>query len=292
VSGRFYAILTALSNVFGTWLFALAARGVAAGFFLFCPRRATASARFYRALFTDRSRLYAWWCAWCQFQSFTAVFVDRYLFRDDGSVSFTFEGREHLIEAMERGRGGILLMSHMGNWELGARLLRRQIPELRLLLFMGRRTKEQIERLQKEDLTASGIRILAADQEAESPFALVEGAGFLQDGGFVSLAGDMLWRPDQRAVAVQFLGRTVRLPEAPFMLALLSGAPLFVFFASSRGRGRHHFSVSAPMTVAAEFRAERRAAVIGAAQAYADILERQVRRNPMEWYHFEPFPGL
>ncbi|MDY0282808.1 MAG: hypothetical protein RBR35_19930, partial [Salinivirgaceae bacterium] len=177
----------------------------------------------------------------------------------------------------------------MGNWEVGARLLRRTIPQLRLMLFMGRRTKEQIERLQKEDLTASGIRIVAADQDAGSPFALVDGIGFLKAGGFVSMAGDMVWRPDQRVVAVRFLGHTVRLPEAPFMLALVSGVPLYVSFASIRGRGQYHFSVSGPMVVAAESRTQRRPAVLRAAQAYADLLEAQVRRNPLEWYHFEPF---
>ena len=288
---RFYAILTALSNLFGAWLFALTARGIAAGYFFLFPRRAAASARFYRILFADRNRLYGWWCAWRQFQNFTTVFLDRYLLHDSGAITFTFQGREHLIQAVGQGRGGILLMSHMGNWEVGARLLRRNIPQLRLMIFMGRRAKEQIERLQKEDLTASGIRIVAADQDGGSPFDLVEAVGFLKTGGFVSMAGDMVWRPDQRVVAARFLGHTVRLPEAPFMLALVAGVPLYVFFASLRGRGQYHFSVSEPMVVAAEARAERQPAVLRAAQTYADLLTGQVRRNPLEWYHFEPFLG-
>ena len=288
---RFYAILTALSRIFGTWLFALTARGIAAGYFLLCPRRAAASARFYRILFSDRNRLYGWWCAWRQFQNFTTVFLDRYLVHDRGAITFTSQGRDHLIEAVGQGRGGILLMSHMGNWDVAAHLLRRNIPQLRLMIFMGRRAKEQIERLQKEDLTASGIRIVVADQEADSPFNLVEAAGFLRAGGFVVISGDMVWRPDQRVVPARFAGHTVRLPEAPFMLALVSGAPLYVFFTSIRGRGQYHFSISEPMVVAAETRAQRQPAVLRAAQAYADLLEAQVRRNPLEWYHFEPFLG-
>jgi predicted LPLAT superfamily acyltransferase len=291
MSRRFYTVLATLSDFLGAWVFGLAARFVAAGYFVLFPRRAATSARFYRALFPGRSRLYGWWCAWGQFQSFTTVFLDRYLLRDNGSIAFTFQGREHLLDAVEQDRGGILLMSHMGNWEVAARLLRRTIPRLRLMLFMGRRAKEQIERLQKEDLTASGIRILDAGHDADTPFALVEGASFLETGGFVSMAGDMIWRSDQRTVTARFLGHTVRLPEAPFMLALLSGAPLYVFFASMRGRSLHHFSVSGPVAVAAESRAQRRQAVSGAAQAYADLLEDQVRRNPLEWYHFEPFLG-
>jgi predicted LPLAT superfamily acyltransferase len=288
---RFYAILTSLSKIFGAWLFALTASGIAAGYFFLFPRRAAASAHFYRTLFANRSRWYAWWCAWRQFQNFTTVFLDRHRLHDSGAIAYTFEGREHLIDAVRQGCGGILLMSHIGNWEVAARLLRNHIPDLKLMLYMGRRAKEQIERLQKEDLAASGIRIVAADQEAGSPFDLVEAVGFLKTGGFVSMAGDMVWRPDQRVVAARFLGHAVRLPEAPFILALVSGAPLYVFFASIRGRGQYHFSVSGPLVVAADARAQRQPAVLRAAQAYANLLEVQVRQNPLEWYHFEPFLG-
>jgi predicted LPLAT superfamily acyltransferase len=176
---HFYNILTALSKFFGPWLFALVSRGIAAGYFLFFPKRSAQSARFYRILFPQRGRAHAWWCAFRQFQNFTTVFLDRYLLHDPGAIQFTFQGREHLLAAVREGRGGILLMSHMGNWEAGARLLRRSIPDLRLMLYMGRRAKEQIEGLQKEDLAKSGIRILAADEAGGSAFDLVEGAAFL-----------------------------------------------------------------------------------------------------------------
>jgi predicted LPLAT superfamily acyltransferase len=288
---HFYTILAALSKIFGPWLFAIVSRGIAVGYFLFFPKRSAASARFYRVLFPQRTRAYAWWCAFRQFQNFTTVFFDRYLLRDPGAIDFTFEGREHLLAAVAQGRGGVLLMSHMGNWEAGARLLRRNIPDLRLMLYMGRRAQEQIERLQKEDLAASGIRILAADEAGGSAFDLVEGAAFLKSGGFVSMAGDVVWRPDQQTVAVRFLDHRVRLPEAPFMLALVSRVPLYIFFATRRGPQKYHFSVTGPVAVTADRRDQRREAIRKAAQSYAAQLETQVQRYPQEWYHFQPFLG-
>lgn len=58
MSGLFYAILTAASDIFGAWLFALTARGIAVGYFFLSPRRAAISTRFYRVLFAGRNRLY------------------------------------------------------------------------------------------------------------------------------------------------------------------------------------------------------------------------------------------
>jgi predicted LPLAT superfamily acyltransferase len=73
------------------------------------------------------------------------------------------------------------------------------------------------------------------------------------------------------------------------MLAMTSGAPIFVFFAL-RTRGRHyHFCASEPIFIDAADRAERDMAVPRAAQQYADLLGKTVRRYPFQWHHFEPF---
>ncbi|RJQ85408.1 MAG: lauroyl acyltransferase [Desulfobacteraceae bacterium] len=288
---RFYKILTFLAEMCGPWLFIWSARVIAAGYFVLFPGRTMGSMRFYRALFPGRNRFYYLSCAWRQFQSFTSVFLDRYLLNDPGAITFSFEGREHLYKALREGQGGILLMTHIGNWEVGARQLRRSIPNFRLMLFMGRRSGDQIEQLQKEDLAASGIRIIAADPNDPSPFDLLEAVGFIKSGGFVSMAGDVVWHRDQRTIAAGMLGHAVRLPEAPFMLALVSGAPLYIFFAASTGPRQYHFCVSPPVRVQAGARAHRRPAIAHAAQVYIDRIEEQLRRSPFEWYHFESFLG-
>lgn len=288
---RFYQCLSFCSGLLGPGFFLFIARCIAGGYFVLFPKRTAASARFYRALFPERGRLYHYWCAWRQFSSFTSVFLDRHLLQHGESVSYTFEGRRHLLEIMKEKKGGILLMTHLGNWEVGARLLRQSIPDLRLMLYVGQRAKDQIERLQKKDLAADGITVLAVDQEGGSAFDLVEGIRFLRSGGFVSMAGDMIWRADQRAVTARFLDHHVCLPEAPHMMALVAGVPLFVFFALSKGRQSYHFSVSPPIHVTAEKRRERREAIRKSVQAYADLMERHLRRSPFEWYHFKPFLG-
>lgn len=287
----FYRLLSFVASYLGPGFFSVVARGIAAGYFLLFPRRTRTSIRFYRALYPGRSGLFHLSCAWRQFQRFTNVFLDRHVLQAGGPVKYTFQGRRYLIDALEKRQGGILLMSHLGNWEIGARLLRRDMPRLQLMLFVGRRTSDQIERLQKEDLLASGARIAVVDQDGGSTFDLVEAAAFMRSGGMVSMAGDMLWQPDQRYIEVRFLGHWVRLPEAPFLLALVTKAPLYIFFATGQGRQAYHFCVLAPLSVTASHRSRREAAIRQAAQAYADRLETQLRTSPFEWNHFKPFLG-
>ncbi len=285
----FYKTLVALSRICGPWLFSLVSRGIAAGYFLFCPGRVQVGLRFYAALFPHKGRAYHLWCTWRQFQNFTTVFLDRFRLQDEAGIGYTFQGEQTLQAIIDKGNGGILLMSHMGNWEVAARLLQRNLTGLRLLLYMGVRASQEIEKLQKETVADSGIDIIGVDETGGSPLNIIDGVRFLRSGGIVSMAGDVLWRDDQAAVAVTFLGKTIRLPEAPFALAMVSGAPLVVFFALHTGQGRYHFQAAQPIFIDRTDRSNRSAAIQAAARRYAALLEDTVKANPGQWYHFESF---
>ncbi len=180
-------------------------------------------------------------------------------------------------------------MSHHGNWEMAATLLKQQKVNLPLLLYMGIKEKEGLEKVQKDDLQKSGVTIIGVEQETNSPFTALEGIRFLQSGGIVSMAGDIVWRSDQRKIQVAFLGRKAFLPEAPFIFALVSGAPLFVFFAFRTGTNTYHISLSQPISITPESRKDRTKAISDAAQQYADMLEESLKKHPFEWYHFDRF---
>lgn len=285
----FYKIMIRLSRMLGLWVFAVFAWVVATGYYLFFPFRVRNSVRFYRILFPDRNGLFHLWCAWRQFHNFTDVFFDRFLLMERNEVTSTSEGFEYLEAVRIKKEGGILLMSHMGNWEVAAHILKRKKQDLQLLLYMGVKHKEQLEGIQKESLSRSGITIVAVDEQGGSPVDIIEGIKFIELGGIVSLTGDLVWREDQRSVPVKLLEHEARLPEAPYLLSYFSGAPIFIFFAFQTGKRQYHFSMSKPIYVRAASRRERAAAIQLAAQQYADILEETLRRHPLQWYHFEPF---
>ncbi|XCN74838.1 MAG: lauroyl acyltransferase [Candidatus Electrothrix aestuarii] len=286
MNGFWYKLLVGSSRIFGSWFFALIARIIAAGYFLF-SRNVPESRRFYAALYPKRSKYYHLWCTFQQYQHFTTIHLDRLLLDNTQSINYTSQGWENL-EAVIGKQGGILLMSHLGNWEMAATLLKQQKADLHLLLYMGVKEKEGVERIQKEDLRRSGVTIIGVDQDENAALSAVEGIRFLQSGGLVSLTGDRLWRHDQRRVQVSFLGHDASIPEAPFIFALVSGSPLFAFFTFRTNQG-YTFSLSEPIAVEAQSRQDRAAAVSQAAQQYANLLEQALREHPFEWYHFERF---
>ncbi len=291
VEAIFYRYLVRATKILGPWFFLIVAKGIATGYFVLRPERRRTSRDFYAVLFPERSRAFHLYCAWKQFLNFTHVYLDRFIQREIRNIDYTIDGRGHVVSVHEQKKGGILLMSHMGNWEIAAHLLTKVIGDLKLLLYMGIRDKEAIEKIQKQSIRGDGIRIVAVDESGGSPFDIVEGIRFLQNGGLVSMTGDVVWRDGQRTVTGTFLDHQVQIPEAPFVLSLVSGAPLIVFFAFRTETSTYAFSALPPIKVVAPSRDQRREAIQAAAQQYLGHMEAALRRHPFEWYHFSPFLG-
>jgi lauroyl/myristoyl acyltransferase len=283
-----YRIAIYFSRRWGVWFFRTFSWFIATGYFFFFPARIAHSLKFYRALFPERNFSFHLYCVWKQYHNFTNVYTIRFVAKWKDEVEFTDEGWEYLDEAVEKKTGAIIVMSHIGNWELAAEMLNRK--GLPIMLYLGAKHKEQVERIQKDKLAQSGIKIVATSEKESSPFALLEGINFLREGGIVSMTGDRLWG-DQRSVKVNFLGHEVQLPDAPHLFALMSGAPLMTFFVNQKAPGKYHIAVSRGRQVLAASRQDRANAVLASAQAYAGELEQMARQHPFEWHHFEPFLG-
>lgn len=283
-----YKMALFLSHRLGIWFFRTFSWFIATGYFLLFPVRVAESRKFYRALFPGRGFAYHVYCAWKQFHSFTDVYLHRFIPWAADEAEFARKGWEYLEEAVKSKTGAVVVMSHIGNWELAAQKLNEK--GLPIMLYLGARHKEQVEGIQKEKLAKSGIRIVATDEKEKSPFALLEGIHFLREGGIVSMTGDRLWG-EQSFVTVNFLGHEVRLPDTPHLFALMSGAPLMTFFVYQKAPGQYHVVVSPGRKVTAAARPDRKKSVQESAQTYADDLARFASEHPFEWHHFEPFLG-
>jgi lauroyl/myristoyl acyltransferase len=283
-----YKIAVYFSHRLGVWFFHTFSWFIATGYFFLFPVRVAHSLKFYRALFPERNFFYHLSCVWKQYHNFTNVYTHRFVAQWQDEVEFTKEGWEYLDEAVAKKTGAIIVMSHIGNWELAAQMLQRK--GLPIMLYLGAKHKEQVERIHKDKLAQSGIKIVTTSEKESSPFALLEGINFLREGGLVSMTGDRLWG-EQRSIKVNFLGHEVQLPDTPHLFALMSGAPLMTFFVNQKAPGKYHIVVSKGRKVMAASRQDRAKAVLTSAQDYAGQLEEMVRRHPFEWHHFEPFLG-
>jgi predicted LPLAT superfamily acyltransferase len=287
IKALIFKTVTGISSLLGSRPIRFFAWWVSSGFFFLRPSRRRRSVQLYQAVFPDRKGWYHLYCAWRQFHSFAATYGDRIDIESRKGVFISTQGGEGLLEEKKRGTGGIILMSHMGSYEIAARGFQKY--GLKLLLIMGEKEARLVARDQRRAMQDRGITIQVATGQGDSLMGGLEAIKFIREGGFVSLAGDLIWTEQRSLIPVKFFGRDVALSSGPYLLALVSGAPLFILFTFRIKRGRHQVIVLPPRKVRASSRSERDKVLQENAQAYAEALEEMVRRYPFQWYVFEPF---
>jgi lauroyl/myristoyl acyltransferase len=281
-----YKLTSRVSRVAGAWLMRTVVAIIAGGYFFLLPRRAGHSVRFFRALFPDRSWFSALALAFRQYQDFARVYCERQEIERRNDVRFESEGLHHLTEARAAGRGAILLMSHVGRWEISARLLGQR--ERDLVLLMGGEAPEGARGGVDQDLRGAGLGVVTVRAGQEADFNILKTSQILRKGGVVSLAADRALGP-ARMLELPFLGHTVRVAAAPFALALSSGAPLLVVFAVKTGPWRYRFSCDAPVVLTAPSPADRQKVMEQAAMAYLGRLHEVIEAHPEQWQSFGEF---
>jgi KDO2-lipid IV(A) lauroyltransferase len=194
---------------------------------------------------------------------------------DDPHARFEAHGLDILDAALARGRGVVLAIPHMGNWEIaGAALAARGTPVTSVAGIQLRESWTTAIRRQREkvglhivDATAPGLRKLGQA---------------LGRGEIVALHvdGDR-WHG---GVPVSIGGRRVFLPAGPARLALRTGAALLFGVCIRTDDGRHIGRVMREIPLDAN----APDAVQRATQDLARSLEEVLRARPEQWIVFRP----
>lgn len=229
----------------------------------------------------------SWWRrqrdAWKHMQAFARSLIDSLIIAMGREEQFTYSrvGREHLIGALEQGRGVVLLSAHVGGRAVGGRLLPSEHP-LNLVAYdnEAEAIKEAIERYRIREPP----RIIPLGDGANTSLQILRA---LRRGEIVAMLADRT--RDENIIRLPFLGREAAFPVGPFLVAVLSGAPVVTALIHKRGGRELVFEVTPAMEPGKVSRDERDAAVRELAQAYVRALEAYARAHPYQWFNFYDF---
>ena len=244
---------------------------------------AAATMDFHRRVFGPQPWWKRRWLVFKHFLSFGRALIDRtaILAGDTRHFSFSFDGENHLRDAVAEGRGVLLLTAHLGNWEAAGALLSRLNVPINVTGFdhEAAAVRELLNRASK-----ATFRLLPLTGSPTDAIPLVAA---LRRGEVVAMLGD---RPyGSPSAEVPFLGGTAAFPIGAYMLAAIAGAPLVPVFSLSEPRGRYHFFGFPPQRPRLPPHDQRDAWLRDCAARFAADLEIILRRDPLQWYNFFPF---
>jgi predicted LPLAT superfamily acyltransferase len=239
----------------------------------------------YEYLERVRGRRANWWHVFRHFHTFAATILDRvYLLRGDfARFRVTVHGKELSRRQIEAGKGGVLLGSHLGSFEV-----------LRTLGVMQRRFPLRVlmDTVHNRNIThffdALNPTIAGTVIEPDRPDTLIRVKESLDAGYFVGMLGDRVFGAD-KTTKCEFLGAPTTFPAGPVLLAATMHCPVILFFGLYRGGNRYeiYFEDFADEIVLDR---DRRAADIQLwMQRYAARLEHYARLAPYNWFNFYSF---
>jgi lauroyl/myristoyl acyltransferase len=211
------------------------------------------------------------------FSKFMVAYTDLLPFRPEGIESRVQErekARRDLELLLAEGKGLIIVTLHLGNWEVGLRLLARLGRPVHVVL-----RPEEAEGPARFAAAARSDRAVRVIEAGDSAWNGLELLLALRRGEVVTMQGDRAFGPQTRRV--RLFGGPVDLPAGPLALAQASGAPVVLVCCAIRGHDRYRFHVESPLRPG-----PGEEALHASMEDLAARIERVVRLYPTQWFNF------
>lgn len=218
-------------------------------------------------------------------RTFAQVTADR-VFLLRGEVSrFRIEthgGHHELAAHHAAGRGVLLVLAHLGSWEVlrvqaGGQQLRASV----LAYYGNSRAVTDALRALDPSVESQLVEIRPGD-----PSFIFEVEDRIRRGELLGTMGDRVGL-DEKAVRVPFLGGEASLPTGPYLLAAALHCPVFLAFGLYEAPDRYHvFYEPFAERIVLPRGPAREAAIRDLAARYAARLEHHCRAHPHNWFNF------
>jgi len=191
-----------------------------------------------------------------------------------------FKGLEHIKNALEKGRGAVILTAHLGHWELGGILLKYLGFKLNIVQFMYDSAEQN--KLLDKNKEIRGIKVIPSDDPAG--FA-INTYRALRNNELVAIQGDR--DLGKNGLMVDFFGHPAYFPKGPVLLAMKTGAPLVPAFTIMGSDGRYHPVAEPEIELAST--GDTESDLRKNMTKIAGIIEKYVNKNPEQWFNFYYF---
>ncbi len=197
---------------------------------------------------------------------------------DEVQKRFTIEGMEHIQHATEAGRGMIVALPHMGNWDAAGHWLSMQ--GYKMAAVAEELKPQEVFDLFFRHRRALGMTIVPLSEGKRVGERLL---ALLADNYVITLVADR--DLTGRGVDVEMFGARRKLPAGPARLALGTGTPLSAAAVFTTREG-WHCRILPPFQF--EPTREMRADVTTLTRLIAGAFERFISEAPTDWHMFQP----
>jgi len=258
---------------------------VAFHFFLF-SRKSSKHIYFYFRKIHKFSWIKTKWNIYKNYFTFGQILLDKFAILGGlkGKFTYNFDGENYLREMVENKTGGIIVNSHIGNFEVAGQLLDRLDTKINLLMLDAEHQK--IKNYVSDILVNKDVNIipLQSDYSHIIPISKV-----LINKELIAITGDRFVE-ENKVFEIDFMGQKALFPSGPFFLAARFGVPVTFTFAMKESKTHYHFYATSPEYVK-RFRnpEEQEKELKKFVEKFAKEFERILKMYPLQWFNYYEF---
>lgn len=219
---------------------------------------------------------------WKNYRLFGQSMIDKIVMMSGipNRFTFEFEGEAYLHEMAAAGKGGMLISAHLGNWEIAGFLLKRVPATVNIVMYDAEH--EKIKNFLEGVTGKRNMHVILIRDDLSHIYEI---SSALSRNEFVCMHADR-FLGNNRTLLHPFMGETAAFPQGPFLLASRLNVPVTFVFAVKESAMHYHFSATSPVNY---HHADRKSGMMQALSAYVEVLEKQLRRYPAQWFNYYPF---
>lgn len=197
----------------------------------------------------------------------------------------TIHGDEFIEQQLQRQQGAILLLSHVGNFEV-CHALSRSHAGVKLTVLVHTQNAQKFNELLHQFVEHSNIELLQVSELGISNAIVLSER--VASGEFLAIAGDRVPLNSDATIDVEFLGKMAAFPAGPFILASALAAPV-IMLNCLRHKDGYHIHFDKLTDGVRVHRKQRQAHLQNLVQNYASQLQAYVLDAPFQWFNFFDF---
>src|SRR4051794_6939530 len=203
------------------------------------------------------------------------------LFKEE--FSYEIIGSEWL-EELGAAPGAIVLTAHMGSYDLGAALFAEKFQREIRVVRAPEPDSQSGQHLAASLAQASegGVKVDYNTAGALLSFDLLKS---LRDGEVVSIQGDRV-EGDVAHITAPLFGSQAKIPNGPFVLALVTETPIYPLFITRTGSRRYRIIVREPIRLYSS--GDRNTDIANGVAKWSVVLEEIVATHWDQWFAFTP----
>jgi len=175
--------------------------------------------------------------------------------------------------------GFILLTAHVGNWQVTMSSL----GELGKTVYLLMSPEENAAVKNSLNLYSENEKVKIISPEGAFG-GVIEILKAIDEGNIVSVMGDRSYGRD--TVEVSLLGGKAYFPHSAFTIAATAGCPIVILLSAKAGKKKYVADISHVIELRISSNAEKKNAIKGYVQEFAEILERFSYEYPLQWFIF------